>query len=108
VSPTELPPHRSKIRFLIVYDYGMGGIWGCVWARSAEEVAEQFLDASISDQLLPRRAGGRPAGDGIVVFRERPDWMTSEQEADIAAERTFDIDSIEPSSYFAKFLRPRD
>ena len=42
------------------------------------------------------------------MFRERPNWMTPDYEADIAAKRTFDIDHIGPSNYFAKFLRSRD
>ena len=42
------------------------------------------------------------------MFRDRPDWMTPEDETRIAAERTLDIDSMQPSGYFAKFMRPRD
>lgn len=95
----------GKTRFLIVDDYGMGGIWGCVWARSATEAAQRFRNSRVSGAHPRPRPVGQPRGGEVVVFSERPDWMSADREADIAAKRTFDIDHLEESDYFARFLR---
>ncbi len=96
-------PEESKARFLIVDDYGMGGIWGYVLARSAEEAAAR-LGGRVGPDPRPRRHEGRPAGDGIIVFLERPDWMDDAHENQYTGQRTLDLDNPDPSNYFARFL----
>lgn len=39
----------AKQRFLIVHDYGMGGVWWWVHARSAREVLETFAEVEVVD-----------------------------------------------------------
>ena len=75
----------EKTRFLIINDYGTGGVWGCVWARTATEAAERFTGGRAAAPL-PRgeRRGDGPRGDGIIVFTRRPEWMSPEQEEKIA------------------------
>ena len=47
-------------KFLVCYDYGMGGVWLYVEARSAAEIVEQY-----------------PA---LTVFEEPPAWWDAERE----------------------------
>ena len=49
-----------KSRHLVVYDYGAGGAWAYVTARSADEIVSRFPELQI-------------------VF-ERPEWMSDEDE----------------------------
>jgi hypothetical protein len=39
----------SKQRFLVLHDYGMGGLWWWVRARSPREVLETFAEVEIVD-----------------------------------------------------------
>jgi hypothetical protein len=39
----------SKQRFLVLHDYGMGGLWWWIHARSAREVLETFADVEVVD-----------------------------------------------------------
>jgi len=39
----------SKQRFLVLHDYGMGGLWWRISARSAREVAERFAELEVVD-----------------------------------------------------------
>ncbi|MBM2620243.1 hypothetical protein JIG36_32480 [Actinoplanes sp. LDG1-06] len=39
----------EKQRFLVLHDYGMGGLWWWVHARSAREVVETFAEAEVVD-----------------------------------------------------------
>jgi hypothetical protein len=49
----------SKQRFLVLHDYGMGGLWWWVHARSAREVLETFAEVEIVDAPAHRaRAEG--------------------------------------------------
>lgn len=75
----------SKQRFLVVHDYGMGGLWWWVHARSAREVRETFAEVEVIDHIeqLARAeawsldevdidADAMPAGlDGLRAKRER-------------------------------------
>ncbi|MBN3932942.1 hypothetical protein IQ279_25610 [Streptomyces verrucosisporus] len=38
-----------RVRFLVLHDYGMGGLWWWVWARSAREVAERLAEVEVVD-----------------------------------------------------------
>jgi hypothetical protein len=37
----------TKKRFLAVYDYGSGGIWVSIFARSVEEIERKFRDLEV-------------------------------------------------------------
>ena len=73
---------RDKRPFLVVYDYGQGGIWAYVLAQSANEIESRFPD--------------------LRVVATRPDWMDDEREARIRKNRTLDIDAV------AAWLREND
>ena len=62
-----------------VYDYGMGGIWALIHARSKEEIEQKF-----------------PA---LIAFDSRPQHITDEDEDIIRRNRYCDIDS-EPTGWF--------
>ncbi len=59
-------------RFLVCYDYGMGGIWRIVRAPSAESIAEK----------LPE----------LTVFNDRPSWMDNQDFERIATGSVVDIE----------------
>lgn len=67
----------SEREFLIVYDYGMGGVWGFARARSEAEILETFPE--------------------LKVVHETPAWMTHEQEENVRSLSSFTIG--ESSSY---------
>ena len=60
-----------KEDFLVVYDYGTGGIWTVMRARSAEEIIQKY-----------------PV---LKVVEKRPPWMT-ENEYEKVLSRATDID----------------
>lgn len=68
---TEVGAPAVKQRFLVVYDYGMGGVWAYVEAESAEEIVEKFPELS--------------------VVSETPAWMSEKDRQSLLA-RTYDID----------------
>jgi hypothetical protein len=39
----------AKRPFLVAYDYGMGGLWGVMYARSAEEIHTAYPELVIID-----------------------------------------------------------
>jgi hypothetical protein len=41
---------RSKQPFLVVYDYGSGGLWAYIRARSRDEIAAKYPSLKIVDQ----------------------------------------------------------
>ncbi len=43
------PAPAPKSRFLVLHDYGMGGAWWWVHARSAREVLETFAEVEVVD-----------------------------------------------------------
>ncbi|MFD9735457.1 hypothetical protein [Umezawaea sp. NPDC059074] len=48
----------TKTRFLVLHDYGMGGVWWWIHARSATEVVETFADVEVvDDPAAVERAG---------------------------------------------------
>lgn len=62
----------TKKDFLAVYDYGMGGLWMIISARSAQEISHKY------PMLIPMEL--------------RPGWMTEEQYNQISKKRKYDID----------------
>ena len=67
-----------KNNFLVVYDYGMGGVWAIISARSKDEIAKKYPMLSI--------------------WEGRPDWITDEHYRKVTEARTFDIDE-EPTGW---------
>ena len=65
-------PQDRKTAYLVAYDYGMGGLWGVIVARSAEEILAQYPELSI--------------------VSDRPKWMSDDEYERIAADETHDID----------------
>ena len=59
--------------YLVVYDYGMGGVWSYIHADSAERIERLYPD--------------------LKVVPERPEWMTDEREQRIRQNRTFDVEN---------------
>jgi hypothetical protein len=47
--PVLVSDNEAKRRFLILHDYGMGGSWWWVRARSAREVLETFAEVEVID-----------------------------------------------------------
>jgi predicted ATP-dependent Lon-type protease len=66
-----------------IYDYGTGGIWAIVHARTAEEIEKKF--------------------ESLKVMDLRPDFITDEVLDDIRQKFTFDIDR--PEGWITQFLR---
>jgi hypothetical protein len=77
---------EPKREFLIVYDYGSGGLWGVMRARSAEEILARYPE--------------------VRVERERPEWMTDALIADVRRVETHDIDD-EPRGLLKSLLSDR-
>ena len=44
------PDPANKTRFLLLHDYGMGGVWWWVRARSVREVLETFAEVEVIDR----------------------------------------------------------
>jgi len=80
-----VPSGSDKRRFLAVYDYGTGGGWVYVWARSPEEIEHRFRDLKIVDA--------------------KPAWMNAEEQARTAELMTFDVDSVEPTDWIFRLVR---
>jgi len=78
-------PEGPPEEFLVVYDYGQGGVWAYVHARSAEHI----------EKLFPE----------LKVVRERPGWMTVEMEESIRKNRTVDIGG--QTGFLAEILKSR-
>jgi hypothetical protein len=51
----------DKRPYLVVYDYGMGGVWLLIDARSTQEIESKF----------PK----------LKAYEDKPDWMTEEDKA---------------------------
>ena len=66
---------RPIEKYLVVYDYGQGGLWAYIYARSREEILQRIPQLTIVDR--------------------EPDWMES-QRVDC-----FDLDDIPPGSWLA-------
>lgn len=75
-----------KKDFLVVYDYGMGGVWSIFRARSKDEIEARYPE--------------------LQVFDGRPAWMSDVEFAKIAGERVFDIDE-EPSGWLCTLVAAR-
>jgi hypothetical protein len=61
-----------KKSFLVLYDYGMGGVWAIIDARSEDEIIDKY--------------------PMLTVRESRPAWMTDEKYDKTASTLKFDID----------------
>ena len=73
----------ARREFIVVYDYGMGGIWGIVSARSKNAILSEFPD--------------------LIVFENRPSWMSEYELEQIRNSCKFDLD--DPTSYPSWVIR---
>jgi hypothetical protein len=75
--------------FLIVDDYGTGGIWFVVRAANESDIRA----------VLPK----------VVIYSSgsRPEWMSAEKLADIATRRTYDLDRLPDSPWMTDLKRGR-
>ena len=62
----------EKRQFLICYDYGSGGLWGIMDARSESEIADIYPE--------------------LQIARTRPAWMSEERFAELGEVQHHDID----------------
>ena len=60
-----------KTKFLVLYDYGQGGVWAYLLADSADRIQQEF-----------------PA---LRLYDKPPAWMTSDDLEKLAATMTIDI-----------------
>ena len=67
-----------KKSYLVVYDYGTGGVWAIIHARSKDEIVRKYPMLTVQD--------------------DRPNWMTDAYYKTIESNRSFDIDD-EPSGW---------
>jgi hypothetical protein len=81
-----MPSIGYKSEFFAVDDYGMGGIWLIVKARSAGEIRHKYPE--------------------LTVFENRPDWMTTTIYEQLRTHNHFDIDD-EPTGYLRKLVDKR-
>ncbi len=71
-----------KRKFLVVHDYGTGGLWCVMAARSEAEIAEKFPE--------------------LKVIEDRPPWMNDDEYRRIEIGSSFDIDDDPPKGWLAK------
>lgn len=83
---TEKAQRRDqKQPFLVVYDYGQGGLWALVHARTTDEIHRRYSE--------------------LKVFARTPDWMQAEMLQGVLAE-SYDID-VPPSGLLASLVEGR-
>ena len=75
----------KKRDFLVVYDYGQGGVWAFLSARSREEIESGFPE--------------------LRVVEETPDWMSETELKGIKKRMSFDVDR--PSGWLRTLLDQR-
>jgi len=63
--------------FLVVYNYGMGGVWGFATAETAADIACSFPE--------------------LNVVADTPPWMANDQQSVIRANSIFVVD--QPNTY---------
>lgn len=62
----------NKEPYLVVYDYGMGGVWAVVYANNKKQIIDKYPMLDVVD--------------------ERPSWMTEDLYEKTRANRSFDAD----------------
>jgi hypothetical protein len=76
-----------KRLYLVLYDYGTGGVWSYLRAESPEQIRAKFRD--------------------LTVYDRPPAWMSEVEQRDIEARSTYDVDSAEKDDpeFFGWLLR---
>lgn len=70
---TSIYGHRAmKQRFLVNYDYGMGGVWAFLFAESEEQIRRRFPE--------------------LTVVHDPPDWLDERERKVLEDNLTVDID----------------
>lgn len=72
--------------FLVLYEYGQGGVWAFLSARSRSEIERKFPQ--------------------LQVFDDPPDWMSGSDLARIREQMSFDIDD-QDSGFLASIVGSR-
>jgi hypothetical protein len=75
-----------KQEFLVVYDYGTGGVWAYIVADSEERIAQSFPE--------------------LRVVSTRPQWIDEREEALIRERMTIDVDDL-ANPFLAALIRQR-
>jgi hypothetical protein len=70
--------------YLVVYDYGMGGLWALVAAESADSIIAKFPE--------------------LAVVSERPDWLDDKQYQRL---ERLDLDSPKPEGLLEVIVAER-
>jgi hypothetical protein len=70
-----------KKQYLVVHDYGTGGVWAIISARSEEEICEKY--------------------PGLKIVNDRPAWMSDMAYENIRESNSFDIDAT-PAGWLAR------
>jgi len=78
---------QEKTDYLVCYNYGQGGLWAVVKARSAEEITAKYPE--------------------FEIVKETPSISEKAAFENAAAKLTFDIDD-EPSGWLADMIRERN
>jgi hypothetical protein len=73
-----------KSHFLVVHDYGMGGVWGIMRAHSKQDILNKY--------------------PMLQIFDERPAWMSEQNYKRIEATNNFDIDTP-PHGWLAEMVK---
>ena len=76
----------TKTAFLVVHDYGMGGVWAVIRAENAQDVSGKYPE--------------------LEIVSERPGWMDDAIYADIERRLGCDIDDP-PSPWLASLIEAR-
>jgi hypothetical protein len=61
-----------KKTYFVVYNYGMGGVWSIMTARSEGEITTKYPE--------------------LNVYRDRPTWMDDDFHKHLLSTRFYDID----------------
>ncbi|WP_328584926.1 hypothetical protein [Streptomyces sp. NBC_00370] len=110
------PSPAPKSRFLIVHDYGMGGAWWWVHARSPREILETFAEVEVVDSPEAIEWADRdldevdidepampPGLDGLRAKRDaqrgRPGFGALADRSIVHLRRRWDGDGDEPATY---------
>jgi hypothetical protein len=63
-----------KRPFLVVHDYGMGGLWAYIWAESEDQITSK-LDVQVVSELPAWLIGGS-AVETFDIDGPLPDWLS--------------------------------
>jgi len=76
-----------KHPYLVLYDYGQGGVWAYILAESKAQIRNTFPD--------------------LVVHDEPPKWMSAEELDSIRKKMTIDI-ADDHSRFLSRLLRKEE